>query len=569
MPKIAQYEPNQVRTQITKQPLAKDAPRDAFGGPIAKGLADVGKGLGSIAQASFDLKKRLDTTSAEEALVQFERDKNNLFFNPESGYFNTQGRNAYDGSIAATKAMDDLKIKYGDTLGVDAKLLFDKAANAHITRGSTDIMRHAAKGMQTWEIATIEAQVENSIENASLYWGDSKLMKSYRINGEQSVLDASKLAGIGAEATNEKLQTYRSSFAKAAINAATVNSSASGAVALEEYGDMLEGPDKVKIESMIEKKHKTEKTKADAQVAVMTAINLSSKYDNLADITAEVDEKYKDDPELHKKVMSEARARFNILKQAKTGKQKENYDNVIDLVNQNKTIAEIQSLAPKAWEGMSALQENNIRSGKHLVSDQVLLNEINSMSDKEISEIDPNSLAGKLNPNDVDKIVRKQSKINNGVNNSRVRTLAVKSKEAVKLAFPGKWKSTKTGKLTETGKRASQLLDDIQSQVSEFENDNKRKITPDEEKELLLNITSPIIQKRYGNIAGYDVDMFAEDWELNLENTSSEDLLMLNRIVSDNKNIDKGQLIKAYQSLIDEGEEINFKNIGAKYSQGK
>ena len=63
MPKIAQYEGNQVRSQVVSQPKAQGAPAAAFASPIAEGVLD-------IAQAGIDLKQRVDTTSAEEALVR-------------------------------------------------------------------------------------------------------------------------------------------------------------------------------------------------------------------------------------------------------------------------------------------------------------------------------------------------------------------------------------------------------------------------------------------------------------------------------------------------------------------
>ena len=82
MPKITQYQPNQVQTQVVDQPYAKSAPKGAFEPHIARGVMD-------IAQAGLDIKKRIDTTSAEEAALNFEREKNDIMFNADTGYFNT------------------------------------------------------------------------------------------------------------------------------------------------------------------------------------------------------------------------------------------------------------------------------------------------------------------------------------------------------------------------------------------------------------------------------------------------------------------------------------------------
>ena len=281
MPKIAQYEPNQVSTRIANQPLAQDAPDDAFAGPVIEGALN-------LAQAGLNIKKRIDTTSAEESLVSFERDKNDLFFNPENGYFNTQGRNAFDGSNGASKALDELKTKYGKNLGQQSKLMFDKAADTHITRGRLDITRHSAKGLKAWEIGTIESQVENTIENASLYWSDPERLKVQNVLGRQAIFDSAKLMGLGFEETAEKVQTYESMFARASIEAATRSSAVEGKAALEQYGSRLEGPDKIKVDSLIEQKVKIDKTKSDAIVAVATASKLVEQNEDRTDIVKEV-----------------------------------------------------------------------------------------------------------------------------------------------------------------------------------------------------------------------------------------------------------------------------------------
>ena len=169
MPKVATYGPQQVRTNVTRQPRA-DA---SAGNAVFNSNIQVAQGLASVGSAVAQVTQRIDTTSAEEALVAFERDKNNLFFNPEDGYFNTQGKNAFDNAGAANSSLEELKKQYGKSLGTNAKSMFDKSANLHITRSQADIARHSSKGLQAWEVATIRSQVENTIENASLYWNQT------------------------------------------------------------------------------------------------------------------------------------------------------------------------------------------------------------------------------------------------------------------------------------------------------------------------------------------------------------------------------------------------------------
>ncbi|MCP5058046.1 MAG: hypothetical protein GY937_15175, partial [bacterium] len=232
-------------------------------------------GVVDIAEAALNIKQRIDTTAAEEALVQFERDKNELFFNPESGYFNTQGRDAYDGAPGTNSVLDDLKKRYSDPLGVNARVMFDRAADAHLTKSKADIGRHASKGLDAWEVATAQAQIENTIENASLYWNQPDNLRVQSAIGRQSVLDTAQREGVGPKATAERLQTYESSFAKAAVIAATMSSAAEGQDLFDTHSDKLEGPDRVKLENAITVKRDAEKTQADAQQAVISGARIA------------------------------------------------------------------------------------------------------------------------------------------------------------------------------------------------------------------------------------------------------------------------------------------------------
>ena len=557
MPKVAQYEANQIQSQVVSQPLAKDAPAAAFGAPIAKGVFDVAK-------AGIELKQRVDTTSAEEALVNFERDKNDLFFNPESGYFNTSGRNAYDNSVAATQAMDDLKLKYGEALNQQSKQMFDKSADAHVLRGQVDITRHSAKGLKTWEVATLESQVENSLENASLYWNDPDRLKVQIINGRQAVIDSAEMMGIGAEATAEKLQTFDSSFAKTSIEAAIQTSSVDGKDAMSTYGDKLEGPDKVKLEGMIEKKAQVEKTKADAQQAVMTANRLVDTHDNRSDIMEEVNKI--EDPELQKKTRVEVTAQFNQKRTAEKEHQNANYQDAISLVNKGATPAQVESQNPEAWVGMTDLQRNNILSGKHVITDQVLFNRLRSLPTTEKAKLNAADYSAQLRPSDLQKLTTEINSAKKGKPGSRVKSLSSKSMAAAEGAFgkKTKWRK-KSGGVTEKGKRANQFLTDLQDAIDEFEvSKGGALITPSEEDKIIGEFTRQIAVER----SAFGVDIFAADVEIDLSNAPAKDVRMLNQIIDNTPNIDMVDLTDAYQFLIDSGQPITSQTLRNVYSQG-
>lgn len=87
MPKIEQYDREPIRTGLARQPTPPSLPSSAFRDPTFEAIL-------RLTEIGADIKQRSDTTSAEETAVQFERDKNDLFFDPKIGYFNTQGKDA-------------------------------------------------------------------------------------------------------------------------------------------------------------------------------------------------------------------------------------------------------------------------------------------------------------------------------------------------------------------------------------------------------------------------------------------------------------------------------------------
>ena len=132
MAKIAQDEGPQARTAVVKGPRAQALPT---GPGLIEGAADLAQGFATM-------NDRINTTEAEEAVVKFERAKNDLFFNPDSGYFKTEGKAAYDTGGDATEALQNLARGYADGLSnQQSREMFNRVADRHVTRGQADIQR--------------------------------------------------------------------------------------------------------------------------------------------------------------------------------------------------------------------------------------------------------------------------------------------------------------------------------------------------------------------------------------------------------------------------------------------
>ena len=522
---IVRYTPDQVVTETARQPLA-----DASAGVAAiQGNIQAAQGLVDVAQAGAQLKQRVDTTSAEEALVAFEKDKNNLFFDPDNGYFNTQGKNAYDNATNANESLSKLKKQYGENLSVNARTMFDKAADAQLLRSQADIARHSAKGLKAWEVATIRSQVENTIENASLYWNQPDKLRVQNALGRQAVLDAAETEGIGPEATNERLQTYDSSFAKNSITAATNNSSAEGAAMLEKQGGMLEGPDRIKIEKDIAAKANAEKIQSDSQQAIVNGKRLVDTYDSREDIRDEIEKI--EDPELRKKTNTEAMRQFNLKKQAETEAQTEAFDRAESHVIDGGSAETFQAEDPEGWERLSAKQKRSVQSGKAVITDWNVYSELMTLPKEQLSKVNPAEHFHQLSPGERKSLISAvKSAGGTGSSADRIdhqigRTRNSQTTAAVEqvLGKKSKWNDTKR-------QQANSFYDLLDGEVKFRESQKGSSLSSQEFTDTLSDLTREVTIER----SALGIDILAPDVEQNVTDIPPENVRVLSKFLRDN-----------------------------------
>lgn len=526
MPRVAQYQPDQALTEVVSQHRTSAGAGNAvFQSNIqaAQSLADVGK-------AAVGMKDRIDTTSAEEALVQFERDKNSLFFNPENGYFNSQGRDAFGAASSAIQALEDLKKKYGESLNSsNSKLMFDRAADAHITKGRADIGRHASRGFQAWENATAKAQVENTIENASLYWNQPDQIRVQNALGRQAVIDTAKREGIGAEATAERLQTFDSSFARAAIDAATASSAASGQEALDEYGDKLEGSDKVKMEKTVVAKAKAEKTQADARQAVVVGTRLVDTFDDRESIRKQVNTI--EDPDLRKKTMTEAMRQFNLKKQAENEAQSESFERAESHIIEGGSAETFKAEDPEGWDRLSVEQKRSIESGKAVITDWNVYSELMTMPREQLAKVNPVEHFDKMAPAERNKLIA-AVKSANGTGSSREkidhqvgRTRTSQTTAAIEQVLGKKSKWTEDHRV-----KANAFYSLLDEEVAFRESQQEGSLTSEQFTGVLSDLTRKVTIER--TFAG--IDILVPDVEQDVTDIPPENLRVLSKFLRDN-----------------------------------
>ncbi len=530
MPTVERFQSN-VRTQVVSGARAQSLPQQAFG------ASQLATGLQSAVQGFAELGQRLDTTSAEEAVVQFERDSNKLFFDPESGYFNTQGRTAFDQAGNVNESLEKLRKQYEKNLGSEnAKRMFNRVAQQQMSRSNQNVMRHASKGLQSWEIATIQSQVANTVESAALYWNDTKNLTQQRSLGRLAIHDAAKLEGIDGVALNERLQNYDSTFMSTAIEAASATSAEEGQKLFDQNKKLLEGPDRIKIQKSLDVAAKRELEQKNSTLAVANASRIVGDFDNRSDVLAEVNKIQ--DPILRKKTMQEATYQFNQKKIAESESQAEAYEGAEEHVRTGGSAQEFIARFPEQWDSLSSKQKTTIEKGGVVTSDYAKLSDLLLLPEAELAKVNPTDHFDRLAAPERKQLIsavksaRNQSSDSEKIDSQAGRSRTAETNSAVQQIF-GKKSKWNDKELAQVNSFYATLNDELIFRQGE----KGTKLTSQEYTALLSDFTRKVVQEG-----------FIFDSELDLSDVPSEDVPTLSKFLRENNvPVTSDNLIKAYE----------------------
>lgn len=513
---VVKYQ-SQVQSQVTPgfKPTNQMSQQD-FASPLVEGAVQVAQ-VAIAAKQQMDQKA--DITAAEEATMAFERAKNDMFFNADTGYFNTQGRNAYDDADGATSTLEELKKSYAKDLSPIALEAYNRVVDNHITRAQSDITRHASKGLDAWEQATIQSQVENTVENASLYWNQPDKLKVQRALGEQSVIESAQRQGLGPEVTAENLQTYRSTFAQSIITSATQDSATMGQQALDQYGDLLEGPASVQMKDLIEKQTLTEKTRADSQQATLTATNLVSVYDDRMSIQDEVNKI--GDPELRKKTMSEAMNLFSQREQAESEERGNIFNDAEKALIKGATVEQWKALNAESWDKMTSTQQKALitvsdSAGKEIGTDWNMFSDLMVLPEAELAKVNPSDHFSSLAEAERGKLISAvKAARGSGTTSDKIDHQVGRTRTSQTSATLEELLGKKAGWNQAEKDQANAFHSILDSEVNARQSELGRNLTSEEYTDVLNGLTRKVVIERpYWFDKKVDItDISAEDQE--------------------------------------------------------
>lgn len=432
MPRIPSITENTVQSQTANQPTASsNAPAAAFGNPL-------GEALVTGVQTAGAIDERAALAEAEELDLQLNRQYRDLLHG-ENGYFNSSNREAYDNADSVQEQMAKIRQEMMSGLkNPKARDAFAKVSQSKIDRSTLDIKRHAAKNLKAWERSNYEAQTEDSLENASIYFTDSKALATQMSLGEAAIHDLAASTDMGADEKQERLETFRSSFNSAAIEGAINNNDFEKAESmLAAKRDTLEGPTAALLEAKIGKAKTAESKKQDAfnvNAVATAAVDAYGEADNARELI--LDEINKMPPgENRKDAQKEAMRMLDLKMKAEKERKGSQYDNADKYVASGAPLSNWIIENPQAWNEMDASMQNQLRSGAVTETDMNRWSNLMQMNDQELAELDPADHFHYLKPSDRDKLVNLVKDVKEGGTNTLTRNRNQFTKDMITNVF--------------------------------------------------------------------------------------------------------------------------------------
>jgi len=449
MPTVTPYGASKVGSTVASAARRSNVSQGTFGvatpnaGVEGQAISNVGGGIKNFSDEIARFAERVDLNTAEDSIVGFEREKNAFLTN----YSTTRGKDAFESADNSKEELEKLRRKYSDDISsTRARSLFNKNTDAQMTRAIGSIDQHAVSQFDEHERTTLGAQIENTIEAASLYWDDPAVADVQRGLGIEHIKNLGGMNGDSPETIAESVETYDSQFSIAVVESALSVSAIAGESALNEFSESIEGPSRVNLQISIERARKTERTQQAAEGAVISSTDLVNRLGDLPNAktlgTAEINEKYSD-PVERSAAHREFAYQLNQKQIADSQFAAATYDDGLKFLTdpEGGSIDQFISANPEGWDAMSAAQQSTLKAGTSPVTDFAQLSDILLLPQGKLAKVTPSDYVGVFANADISKLTTAVKSARSGSDSQLGRSETAQVTAAINSTF-GFGKST-------------------------------------------------------------------------------------------------------------------------------
>lgn len=208
MVRVPDYQPDVKLRPAFRQDIDVRATPEAFGADIGRGMQAAAKGLGDLGDAFAKVQALRDETEARQRRNQYMTERDAILYDPETGYMNTEGKNALDGRKDAELRLRQARERYAKGLSPAAARMYGQAADALDLETNRTMLRHNGAQLKAYVVQEGEAGAANFQNEALRHAGDPKMADKYMAAGLAEKREVARKKGMSPEAIDLMERSY-------------------------------------------------------------------------------------------------------------------------------------------------------------------------------------------------------------------------------------------------------------------------------------------------------------------------------------------------------------------------
>src|SRR5699024_5808421 len=339
----------------------------------------------SIVGSGTDLARMAQEASAESALANADAAVRELLFNPETGYYHSQGEAAYKSLDVTKERITGIQQAYGRELSGASRKAYERAVakknQDHFSRVDT----HGVKGLRVWRETTTKALVDNqttwAYHNFNLL--DEQVGHENFLAGRGQLVSLLEEQGVDdPEEVKRRLRGYDSEFFSNAITGALNQGYGPAKEVFDKHGDKIQDKD---IREKVLRDLSLAKTREEEMVNSANgnalAHQLVQRFDSQADIRDYI--VGMPDKDLAARVTPEVLKLHNAYKNAREEASLDSLEIADQYFREdpNASLGEFIANFPDQWDSLTESQKQDVRTRKVTSTDWTEYNRYLAMGD--------------------------------------------------------------------------------------------------------------------------------------------------------------------------------------------
>jgi len=349
------------------------------------GAQEITSAASSIVKAGTDITRMAQEASAETALANADAAVRELLFNPETGYYHSQGESAFRNAEVTKERIAGIQQAYGRELSGPARKAYERAIAKKNLDHFTRVDTHGIKGLRVWRETATKALVDNqttwAYHNHNLL--DEQTGHENFLAGRGQLVALLEEQGVDdPEEVKRQLRAYDSRFYSNAITGALNQGYGPAKEIFDKHGDKIQDKDtRERVLRELAQAKKREEEIVQSANATALAHQLVQRFDSQGEILDYIVGMR--DKDLAARVTPEVLRLYSAYKNAREEKSAESFEIAEQYFREDPdaSLGEFITNFPEQWDSLTESQKQDVRTRKVTSTDWTEYNRYLAMGD--------------------------------------------------------------------------------------------------------------------------------------------------------------------------------------------